>query len=287
MRASSVDDAEAARRASSWTSDGRSPSWSDDPLDVLAASVERPTRSTVDASLELPTVSSCCARSTRPRSGAPASRTSAAATRASRRATGPATSTRSSTTPTGPSSSSRTRRAAARSGPGDADRRSAPTRPGTCPSPRSALVLGESGEIARLHDRQRRVVARHRGREPALPAPGEGLRRRLRDRPGRLRRPTTRRRRSQIEMRITDGGGDVIYEGATTTAQMTRGRSRSWSRGSCATTRSPPGSVLLTGTGLVPPDDFTPRARATCVEIHVPGDRDAGESRRRSPSTLV
>ena len=39
----------------------------------------------------------------------------------------------------------------------------------------------------RLHDRQRRVVARHRGREPAVPAPGEGVRERLLDRPGRVR----------------------------------------------------------------------------------------------------
>ena len=32
----------------------------------------------------------------------------------------------------------------------------------------------------------------------------------------------------------------------------------------------PAGSVLLTGTGLVPPDDFTLEAGHT-VEIHVPG----------------
>ena len=32
----------------------------------------------------------------------------------------------------------------------------------------------------------------------------------------------------------------------------------------------PPGSVLLTGTGLVPPDDFT-LLPGHVVEIHVPG----------------
>ena len=47
-------------------------------------------------------------------------------------------------------------------------------------------------------------------------------------------------------------------------------RSPSSSSGSSATTRSRPGSVLLTGTGLVPPDDFTLEP-GHMVEIRVPG----------------
>ena len=54
-----------------------------------------------------------------------------------------------------------------------------------------------------LHDRQRRLLARHRGREPALPPPGEGLRRGVRARPGRARarRTGTRRSRSGSDLR--------------------------------------------------------------------------------------
>jgi 2-dehydro-3-deoxy-D-arabinonate dehydratase len=72
----------------------------------------------------------------------------------------------------------------------------------------------------------------------------------------------------QIVMRISDANGDVIYEDRTTTAQMTRSFDEliSW------LTRDNPialGTVLLTGTGLVPPDDvsLTP---GHWVEIHVP-----------------
>ena len=124
------------------------------------------------------------ARSTRPRSGAPGSPTSAAATRASRSRA--ATSTRSSTTPTGPSSSSRTPPAAAPSGPGE---------PIGDPLGRDVERAGAGdrrrarrrARDRRVHDRQRRLLARHRGREPALPAAGEGVRGRVRDRPRRLR----------------------------------------------------------------------------------------------------
>ena len=40
--------------------------------------------------------------------------------------------------------------------------------------------------------------------------------------------------------------------------------------GSCATTRVPPGSVLLTGTGLVPPDEYTLEP-GHVVEIEIDG----------------
>jgi 2-dehydro-3-deoxy-D-arabinonate dehydratase len=59
-----------------------------------------------------------------------------------------------------------------------------------------------------------------------------------------------------IAMRIEDGDGTVLFEGSTSTERMTRtfAELADW------LTRSnpiPPGSVLLTGTGLVPPDDFS------------------------------
>ena len=44
---------------------------------------------------------------------------------------------------------------------------------------------------------------------------------------------------------------------------------RTSSRGSVRDNPVPPGSVLLTGTGLVPPDDFT-LLPGHIVEIHVP-----------------
>ncbi len=72
----------------------------------------------------------------------------------------------------------------------------------------------------------------------------------------------------EILMRITDERGEVLHEDRTTTAQMTRSFEEltSW-----LVRDNPiaPGTVLLTGTGLVPPDDFSlvPGHR---VEIHVP-----------------
>jgi 2-dehydro-3-deoxy-D-arabinonate dehydratase len=70
-------------------------------------------------------------------------------------------------------------------------------------------------------------------------------------------------------MRIVAADGGEVFAGETSTARMKRSFSElvSWLR---RDNPVPPGSVLLTGTGLVPPDDFTlqPGQR---VEIHVPG----------------
>ena len=52
------------------------------------------------------------------------------------------------------------------------------------PEPELALYVSAGGDDRRLHDRQRHELPRHRGREPALPAAGEGLRRQLRPRAG-------------------------------------------------------------------------------------------------------
>jgi 2-dehydro-3-deoxy-D-arabinonate dehydratase len=59
-----------------------------------------------------------------------------------------------------------------------------------------------------------------------------------------------------IELRIEDAGGALLFEASTSTARMRRTPDElaTW------LTRSnpvPPGSVLLTGTGLVPPDEFS------------------------------
>jgi 2-dehydro-3-deoxy-D-arabinonate dehydratase len=71
-----------------------------------------------------------------------------------------------------------------------------------------------------------------------------------------------------IEMTIRDASGTELFAGETTTAKMRRSFTElvDW------LTRDnpvPPGSVLLTGTGLVPPDDFT-LLPGQVVEIHVP-----------------
>jgi 2-dehydro-3-deoxy-D-arabinonate dehydratase len=70
-------------------------------------------------------------------------------------------------------------------------------------------------------------------------------------------------------MRILAPDGAELFAGETSTARMRRGFDElvSWL---LRDNPVPPGSVLLTGTGLVPPDDFTlePGQR---VEIHVPG----------------
>ena len=72
----------------------------------------------------------------------------------------------------------------------------------------------------------------------------------------------------QIVMRITDEDGEVLYEERTTTAQMTRSFHElvSWLG---RDNPVPPGTVLLTGTGLVPPDNLS-LVPGHWVEIHVP-----------------
>ena len=73
----------------------------------------------------------------------------------------------------------------------------------------------------RLHRRQRRVVARHRGREPALPAAGEGLRRLVRARPG---HPLGDDRGSAIcrSRSRSTRAGEAVFTGETRTSQIKR-----------------------------------------------------------------
>jgi 2-dehydro-3-deoxy-D-arabinonate dehydratase len=73
----------------------------------------------------------------------------------------------------------------------------------------------------------------------------------------------------EIRMRIVDASGRELFAGETSTARMRRSFPEliEWL---LRDNPVPPGSVLLTGTGLVPTDDFTLRP-GHVVEIHVPG----------------
>ena len=73
----------------------------------------------------------------------------------------------------------------------------------------------------------------------------------------------------EIRLRIVGPDGSELFTGETSTARMKRSFEElvSWLR---RDNPVPAGSVLLTGTGLVPPDDFTLQAGQR-VEIHVPG----------------
>ena len=72
-----------------------------------------------------------------------------------------------------------------------------------------------------------------------------------------------------IHLRIAGAAGEELYAGETSTAKMRRAFADlvSWL---VRDNPVPPGTVLLTGTGLVPPDDFT-LLPGHVVEIHVPG----------------
>jgi 2-dehydro-3-deoxy-D-arabinonate dehydratase len=72
-----------------------------------------------------------------------------------------------------------------------------------------------------------------------------------------------------IHMRILDAGGDELFAGETSTERMKRSFDElvEWL---LVDNPVPAGSVLLTGTGLVPGSDFTLEP-GHVVEIHVPG----------------
>ena len=151
-------------------------------------------------------------------------------------------------------------------GPGDRSA-SAPTRHGTCRSRRSALVLGDGGEIVGytigndvssrdieganpLYLPQAKVFAGACALGPAVLVTDE------------------RDRRFEIELRILDADG-----GSSSRARVDRAHEARLRRLVVWLVRDnpvPAGSVLLTGTGLVPPDDFTLQP-GHMVEIHVPG----------------
>jgi 2-dehydro-3-deoxy-D-arabinonate dehydratase len=80
--------------------------------------------------------------------------------------------------------------------------------------------------------------------------------------------PETENGSYQLTMRVTDEWGRIVFEGETSTSRMRRSFAElvGWL---LVDNPVPPGSVLLTGTGLVPPDDFTLQP-GHFVEIHVP-----------------
>ena len=73
----------------------------------------------------------------------------------------------------------------------------------------------------------------------------------------------------EIRLRITDAGGATLFTGETSTARMKRSFAElaGWL---LRDNPVPPGSVLLTGTGLVPADDYT-LAPGHTVRIEIPG----------------
>jgi 2-dehydro-3-deoxy-D-arabinonate dehydratase len=76
-------------------------------------------------------------------------------------------------------------------------------------------------------------------------------------------------REFEIQLRILGPDDDELFAGKTSTARMKRSFDElvSWLH---RENPVPAGSVLLTGTGLVPPDEFTLKPGQR-VEIHVPG----------------
>jgi 2-dehydro-3-deoxy-D-arabinonate dehydratase len=72
-----------------------------------------------------------------------------------------------------------------------------------------------------------------------------------------------------IRMRILDAEGGTLFEGETSTARMKRSP-RELAAWVIRDNPVPRGSVLLTGTGLVPPDDYTLEPGHT-VEIEIEG----------------
>ena len=73
----------------------------------------------------------------------------------------------------------------------------------------------------------------------------------------------------EIRLRIANADGNELFAGETSTARMRRTFPElvEWL---LRANPVPPGSVMLTGTGLVPPDGFTLEP-GHVVEIHVPG----------------
>jgi 2-dehydro-3-deoxy-D-arabinonate dehydratase len=71
----------------------------------------------------------------------------------------------------------------------------------------------------------------------------------------------------ELRLRVEDAGGSLLFSGSVSTGSMKRGFADlvSWL---VRDNPVPPGSVLLTGTGLVPPDEFT-LLPGHVVEIHV------------------
>ena len=136
------------------------------------------------------------------------------------------------------------------------------------PEPELALVLGEGGEPVAvtigndvssrdiegtnpLYLPQAKIFAGACALGPALAVPDDW------DAP------------FPIRLRIVDAGGSELFVGETSTERMKRSP-RELAAWLVRDNPVPPGSVLLTGTGLVPPDDYTLEPGHT-VEIEIEG----------------
>ena len=148
------------------------------------------------------------------------------------------------------------------------------------PEPELTLVVNSPRRDRRLHDRQRHELARHRGREPAVSAAGEGLRRLLRARARRPRPSQPLADRDRDPLRIAPERRERL-RGTHHPAAMERtfaelidylGRDNTF----------PARRLLLTGTGIVPPDDSRWRP-ATRVRDHHRADRHARQPCAVSP----
>ena len=73
----------------------------------------------------------------------------------------------------------------------------------------------------------------------------------------------------EVRLRITGPKGNELFAGETSTGKMKRAP-RELAEWLVRDNPVPPGSVLLTGTGLVPPDDYTLEA-GHVVEITIDG----------------
>ena len=153
--------------------------------------------------------------------------------------------------------------------------RSARTRPGTSPSPSIGVVLGTTSRSwgYTIGNDVHRVTSRGRTRStcrrPRSTPP-------LRTRAGGVRARGLGRGRSDT-LTIRDDRMNRALRGATSTARMKRSFPDLVS-GSSATTPCLRVASALTGTGLVPPNDFT-LPPGHVVEIDVP-NRHADEPRR-------
>ena len=151
-------------------------------------------------------------------------------------------------------------------GPG-ARSASARTRPGTCPSRRSAScsarTVASRGTRSEttcpsrdieganpLYLPQAKIYAGACSFGPSVFVSGEDA------------------RPFELTLRVTDEWGQIVFEGETSTARMKRSFDElvHWLT---VDNPVPYGSILLTGTGLVPPDSFT-LLPGHFVEIHVP-----------------
>jgi 2-dehydro-3-deoxy-D-arabinonate dehydratase len=138
----------------------------------------------------------------------------------------------------------------------------------TVPEPELGVVLGESGEPVAvtagndvssrdieganpLYLPQAKIFAGSCAIGPALAVPADW------DAP------------FLIRLRITSAAGDELFAGETSTARMRRSPHElaAWA---IRDNPIPPGSVLLTGTGLVPPDEYALEPGHT-VAIEIPG----------------